>query len=234
MKVTVLLNNIIQKEGLGYGWGMAAYVEGYEKIILFDTGDNGKILLANMKKLQKNPESVSIVVISHEHYDHIGGLWDFLEINPHVEVFVPQSFSEGNVKKIEKYGAKVIRVSGPRKILTGVFSTGELGESIKEQSLVLEIPKGVVVLTGCSHPGIVNILKHVKETFKRPIYFVTGGFHLLHSSEAEVLQIADTLENLGIVYLGASHCTGELAIQIFKERWGNRFIPSGAGAVIEF
>ncbi|RKZ03196.1 MAG: MBL fold metallo-hydrolase, partial [Candidatus Hydrothermota bacterium] len=86
MRVTIVFNNVIGREDLGYGWGMAVYVEGYERGILFDTGDNGTILIENLQKLGINPKDIDFVFLSHAHEDHTGGLWSFLREKSDVTV----------------------------------------------------------------------------------------------------------------------------------------------------
>ena len=58
-----------------------------------------------------------------------------------------------------------------------VYLTGEMGFSIKEQSLILNTPEGLIVITGCAHPGIVEIVKKAKAMLNRDIYLAIGGFH---------------------------------------------------------
>lgn len=234
MRITIIFNNMAVREDLGYGWGMSAYIEGFEKDILFDTGENGRVLLGNMEKLGLDPKKVRIVVLSHEHYDHVGGLMDFLSVNPNVDVFLLPEFSKQIKDEIRKRGANVIETHEGEKIVNGVFVTGSLGETIPEQSLYLESDSGLVIVTGCSHPCIVNIVEKVKGLRpKERIYLVTGGFHLMNSSKRDIREIGEQLRELGVVKLAASHCSGDEAVEIFKEMWKEDFIPGGRGAVFE-
>ena len=79
LKITVVYNNYPYKEDLETGWGFSCLVEGADKTILFDTGGDGAVLLGNMDKLRIDPAVVDVVVLSHIHGDHTGGLEDFLE-----------------------------------------------------------------------------------------------------------------------------------------------------------
>ena len=60
---------------------------------------------------------------------------------------------------------------------------GRLGKAIPEQSLVLNTSKGLIVMTGCSHPGIADMLENIKASFGKDIYLVFGGFHLMNASD---------------------------------------------------
>ena len=126
-----------------------------------------------------------------------------------------------------------MEVKEPLRICKDVWSTGQMGSLIKEQSLVIKTIKGLVVITGCAHPGIVNIVKKAKEMFKKEeIYLVMGGFHLLSYSEKETERIIRELKNLEVKKIAPSHCTGVKQIELFKRAWGKDFINSGCGATI--
>ena len=79
--LTVLYNNAPHDQRLTTAWGMACLVEGAVETVLFDTGDDGSVLLRNMKALGKSPADVTVVVLSHIHADHMGGLAEFLKQN---------------------------------------------------------------------------------------------------------------------------------------------------------
>ena len=235
VRVTIVFNNVIGREDLGYGWGMAVYVEGYERGILFDTGDNGTILIENLQKLGIKSEDVDFVFLSHAHEDHTGGLWSFLREKSDVTVCLLRSFPASFKARVKEMGATVLEVDEPVELLPGVWTTGPLGEAIEEQSLILRTQEGILILTGCSHPGITNIVKKARELFPEDrLLFVTGGFHLLSTPRGIVRRIAEELKQLGVEKIGPSHCTGEEAREIFKEVFGENFVEAGAGTVFSF
>jgi len=92
MRIAVIYDNEALLN-LKSGWGFSCLVEN-EKKVLFDTGWDGTILLSNLKALGINPKDIDIVVLSHDHWDHIGGLAQLLDVNPDVDVYVPSSFSK--------------------------------------------------------------------------------------------------------------------------------------------
>ena len=152
MRITILYDNEVYKRGLKPGWGFSCLVEVENAPrILFDTGANGAMLLRNMAKLHIEPVSIAEVFISHAHRDHTGGLADFLKASATATVYVPSSLSEPS-------GAKeLVSVKEPCEIHENIFSTGELSRI--EQSLVVKMEKGLVVVAGCSQPGIGSILE---------------------------------------------------------------------------
>ncbi|MBN1273340.1 MAG: MBL fold metallo-hydrolase [Candidatus Aminicenantes bacterium] len=234
IRVTILYDNTAFAEGTKPDWGFSCLIEGTEKTILFDTGTRSTILLDNIKILKADMSRVDQVVISHNHGDHTGGLSAFLEINHDVTVFLPFSFHDSYAGRIKEMKAQSKPVSEPVEICSDVYSTGELGESVKEQSLVLDTSRGIVVITGCSHPGIVDILKKAKEILNKNIYLVFGGFHLMNKSDAEMKAIIDDFKKLGVEKVGATHCTGPKQIDMFRKEWGENFVEMGVGRVITF
>jgi len=230
--ITTIYDNYIFSEGPKTDWGFSCIIKGTEKTILFDTGTKSDILFHNINKLNVNPEDVELVAISHIHGDHTGGLFAFLDENNKVTVYLPASFPDEFVSRVEKAGAKVVPVDKPVEICKGVSLTGEMGVQIKEQSLILNTSKGLVVITGCAHPGIVDIVKRAKEVVDKKIYLVCGGFHLMNKSEDEVKEIIREFKDLGVMKVGASHCTGDRAIELFKEAYKENFVQMGVGKVI--
>jgi 7,8-dihydropterin-6-yl-methyl-4-(beta-D-ribofuranosyl)aminobenzene 5'-phosphate synthase len=104
----------------------------------------------------------------------------------------------------------------------------------REHSLAINTPDGLVVIVGCSHPGIVEIIRGFRDTLGRDVYAVLGGFHLMNDSEEEVRGVIDEMKRLGVKRCGASHCTGERQIAAIRDAFGDNHIPMGAGRVIRF
>jgi 7,8-dihydropterin-6-yl-methyl-4-(beta-D-ribofuranosyl)aminobenzene 5'-phosphate synthase len=228
--ITIAYNNVAYDKALTTAWGFSCFIEGLEKNILFDTGGQGSILLGNMEKLGINSMDIDAVVLSHIHSDHIGGLWSLLETNSRITVYFPESFPASFKNKIKKLCQKAISIENPAKICQQVWSTGELGSGIKEQSLIIDSKKGLIIITGCAHPGIVNIVRFAKGYLNKDVYLVMGGFHLMAYSENQVKQITKDLKELGVKKVGPSHCTGGRPIELFREAWGEDFIELGCGA----
>jgi len=186
MKITFIYDNEIANDikGLKAGWGFSCFIQTKEKNILFDTGWDGDILISNMKLLGINPKDIDLVVISHSHWDHCGGLARVLNLNKNLEVYVPKSFSNHLKKEIKKKANRFYEIQQSKEICPGVYTTGEIEGSlvigktrisIKEQSLIISTIKGLIVITGCAHSGINRILNSANKLGK--VYGLLGGFH---------------------------------------------------------
>jgi 7,8-dihydropterin-6-yl-methyl-4-(beta-D-ribofuranosyl)aminobenzene 5'-phosphate synthase len=153
-----------------------------ERYILFDTGGNVYTLFFNMQKFQVDPSSIRMIVLSHEHRDHIGGI-QIINYCRKVNVLVPASFS-GNFKSwlVSHSNVRLWEIYEFGEVCEGVYTSGELGEFIKEQSLIIKTRNGLTVITGCAHPGLENILRVASKL--GDIYGVVGGFHCFSRLEA--------------------------------------------------
>jgi len=232
MTITVIYDNNPYKEGIETAWGFSCVITGLEKTILFDTSGDGSILLDNMEKLAVEPNSIDIVVLSHIHGDHTGGLDSFLEKNSDVTIYLPKSFPAKFKGKAQEYGAKVVEVEQSLKICENVYSTGELGRLIKEQSLIIQTEAGLIAITGCAHPGIVKIVRTVKTLHEDDVALVMGGFHLEWATKGKIEKIISAFKQMGVRYAGPCHCTGDKARSLFEKHFGKNYINIGAGKVV--
>jgi 7,8-dihydropterin-6-yl-methyl-4-(beta-D-ribofuranosyl)aminobenzene 5'-phosphate synthase len=229
---TILYDNTTAAKGVQADWGFACLVEGLEKTILFDTGTKNEVLLHNAQVLGKDLAQMDVLVLSHDHRDHTGSLADVLGLNPGIEVYLPVSFPATYDSIIHSHDAKPVRVAQSVEIFEGAALTGEMGDRIKEQSLILETKRGLVIITGCSHQGIVEILERTSKLHKQDIYLVFGGFHLLRHTDDQVSEIIEQFKILGVNMCGATHCTGDGAMTLFREAYGENFMPIGVGRVV--
>ena len=212
MRVTIIYDNEIKKPGLTADWGFSCLIEAHNsQKILFDTGASGSILLHNLKALGFNLNDIGIVVISHSHGDHTGGLQDIMKNNPDAELYLPQSFWGGVSAKL------VTRIKEPLEIRPDIFTTGEI--SGIEQSLVINTDKGLLIIAGCSHPGVGNILDIAGRFGK--VYGIIGGFHGFHNF--------DRFKPLSLICPG--HCTQYKSA--IKHLFPDTYLECGAGLVLE-
>jgi len=232
--VTVLYDNRAGASGLDPAWGFACLIRGLEKTILFDTGGDAPTLLGNMAKLEIAPDSADVVVLSHGHSDHTGGLAGFLDVHGDVAAYVLEAFPDEIGERARERGADVIEIREPVEICAGATLTGRMGGrwQIAEQALILSGDDGVALVTGCAHPGIVDIVARAKELTGRDVLVVIGGFHLLKHRDSDVLEVIARLKELGVEYAVPCHCTGDAAIDRFAEHYGDAFVQCTAGAVI--
>ncbi len=215
MKLTIIYDNEALT-GFKSGWGFSCLIENAGKKVLFDTGCNRDQFMFNLNKLGIKKNDIDIIVLSHEHHDHTTGLT--YVIHPEADVYVPTSFSKDLKKDIDD-NAKLHQVRKGETIAEGIHTTGELGGGIKEQSLVLETGKGLIVLTGCAHPGLENILDAANSFGK--IIGVAGGFHGFTE--------LDQLEGLSLII--PCHCTKQK--NAIMERFPKRVEKCGSGKIFE-
>ncbi|MGQ9509762.1 MAG: MBL fold metallo-hydrolase [Thermodesulfobacteriota bacterium] len=213
-------------------WGFSCLVELDEKTILFDTGGDGEILLYNMRVLNKDPKTIDLIVLSHIHGDHTGGIWSLLREKPTLQVYIPESFPQEFEQRVKDHGAEVVTVEAPLEINHGIYSTGEMDHGVKEQSLLIRTAKGMILITGCAHPGIVEIIKKAKSIAKEDIYMAIGGWHLSSVGEREIKGIIEAFRRMGIQKVAPCHCTGDSAMAMFKREYGENFIRAGVGSII--
>jgi 7,8-dihydropterin-6-yl-methyl-4-(beta-D-ribofuranosyl)aminobenzene 5'-phosphate synthase len=232
LTITIVYDNNAYDPRLKTAWGFSCLIEYRGQVILFDTGGDSPTLLANMDALGIDPGKIETVVLSHIHGDHTGGLSGLLPMTGDGStVFVPQSFP-ARFKDAVQIKARLVEVAGPREIGEEVHTTGELGTGIIEQSLVVKTDGGLVIITGCAHPGIVEVIRRAKALSGDEVYLVLGGFHLGGKSRKEIEGIISEFRRLGVRKVAPCHCTGEQAIRLFLQEYGDDFFQCGAGRVI--
>lgn len=153
-------------------WGYSCLVDLGDRKILFDTGWDGSKLLANLAKIGESPSEIDSIVLSHNHWDHVGGINHLRERES--DLWVPASFSK-NMKADLSHRFRLHEVMEGARIGDGVWTTGELGRNPKEQSLVLRTSEGVLTIVGCSHPGVKVILAAASH-YGKP-WGIIGGMH---------------------------------------------------------
>jgi 7,8-dihydropterin-6-yl-methyl-4-(beta-D-ribofuranosyl)aminobenzene 5'-phosphate synthase len=236
MKLVILYDNASCASPFRSGWGFSCLADGR---ILFDTGEAPAPLFHNMDQLKVDPEKIETVVISHDHWDHTGGLWELLEKRKGLKVVACPGFSGDFKRQAIALEGTLIESNGFQEIDARISVTGEIpgqykGTFMPEQALIVKTESGIAVITGCSHPGIVAVIEKVKSLFpEEPIALALGGFHLKDENSKTIDSIASALIKMGVVKVGPTHCTGKNAQIIFQERFGDRYIHLCAGKQLE-
>ena len=211
-------------------WGFSAYLDEYH--LLFDTGSNGRLLLENIKTLNIDIKEINYLFISHSHWGHIGGLDSILELNPDITLFVPESLSKHLIKDLSTLAKEVIVITEkPQRLFDTLYTTGLLGEEMPEQSLIIDGEKPTLI-TGCGHFGISNIVNTASQIIGKKIHLAVGGFHLMYSDEDEITNNIVSLKKSGVEYVCPTHCSGDQAIAMFAQSFGDHYIQGGIGATI--
>jgi len=210
MQITILYDNTAHLKTLRADWGFSCLIRSKGKNILFDTGARGSILLNNMRAMGIRPESIDLVFISHPHWDHTGGLDEFLKRHP-ARVYLPADCPA------PPGAADIVRIREKARISETFFSTGALDDF--EQSLVVVEPKTAVLVVGCSHPGVGRILSEAAKIGR--VRALIGGLHGFSEFKR--------IENLD--FICPAHCT-RYARRI-QNLYAQKFISGGAGKIIE-
>jgi 7,8-dihydropterin-6-yl-methyl-4-(beta-D-ribofuranosyl)aminobenzene 5'-phosphate synthase len=234
-KITTLVDNDVWKGGLASSWGLSLYVEIHsgekQHRILMDTSGSSDVLSKNVKKLEVDLSDVEAVFISHWHMDHCGALSHVLPLlRQQTPVYVPSENPSG-IRTIREAEGTPVVCADPVSLMAGVMSTGEMIGGVREHSLVINIrDKGLVVLAGCSHPGIVNIVKRAQQVSGvSKVYAVIGGFHI--SSKREGAYVAESLQKIGVRLVSPCHCTGSNARNAIADIMKDRCQKNGSGKV---
>ncbi len=211
-EIKIVYDDICAQPGflMGFGFSALIYNNLSKTYLLFDTGSKGEVLVHNINKFNINVPEIKKVIISHNHYDHAGGLKEIYQINHDIEIYVPLQDIKSFIRAYPE--AQVQGISELFEVDKNIFSSGQLGRGfLKEQSLFLKTEKnGLIIISGCAHPGLeAFILKG--QSFSNEIKAVIGGFHGFRNFSF--------LE--GIEFVGACHCTQK--IREIKQRFPEQF-----------
>jgi 7,8-dihydropterin-6-yl-methyl-4-(beta-D-ribofuranosyl)aminobenzene 5'-phosphate synthase len=268
VRVTILYDAFGKTSAMKQDWGYAAFVEYGGKRILFDTGDDPKILAANAKANGVDLSRLDFVVLSHRHSDHMGGLDHVLHVNPNVTIYAPkegfgiygsslpgtfyrrdaslpaeQRYFAGSPPEVMKFGSAWPRahfelVDNAREIAPGIHLISLVSDKpgtleLREVSLAIDTPDGLVLIVGCSHPGIDKILEAAGSIDKH-VHVVVGGLHLVTADDAVVAQAVASLHDTWKVdSIAPGHCTGEPAFTALRKAFGNHYVYAGLGSRLQ-
>ena len=208
MQLTVLVDNN-PRPGLYSAWGLSIHLDLGDFRVLFDGGPDPRILRHNASRLGIDLRSVDLVVLSHEHSDHYGGLLEVPELSGK-PILLPPSSSGHLRESLESSG--LVPVGSPGR---GELETIWFPDPIPEQSLLLMGDRSVLV-TGCSHPGIVRIAEEAVNRAGR-LKLLVGGFHLAWAGRELVEDILSRLLEMDIERIAPIHCSGNYIRDLLSE-----------------
>jgi 7,8-dihydropterin-6-yl-methyl-4-(beta-D-ribofuranosyl)aminobenzene 5'-phosphate synthase len=244
---TILYNNISMTDSIIPDHGFSCLIESGDHSCLFDAGRISDKLMMNVGKLGVDCSRINNVVISHIHDDHMGGLFDILAKCNRPTLYLPFSYPQMHdeplgpkadadfkelLDSLNTFVSEIIQRKEPATIGDEFYTTGMIEDQTYEHALIVPTSKGLIIITGCAHPGILEIVKRAKDLMKQDVYFVMGGFHLIRTDSTQIETIAQELRKL-TKYIGPCHCTGEKAQGIFKDIFKEDYIDIHAGLKLE-
>lgn len=205
---------------IDFGFSSLIYNHFTDNYSLFDTGGKGKILIHNIHRFGIGISSIKKVIISHNHYDHVGGLQAICRENKEIEIFVPydnlNSFSR-TFPEVKLRGILTMTEIEKNVISSGQFS----GTFTSEQGLFLRLKDNkLILLVGCAHPGLEKFI--IKAQGLGIIKGIIGGFH----------GFRDVSYLNGIEFIGACHCTQH--INSIKKSFSESFCKICVGTSLQF
>jgi len=284
LKITVLSTMLTELRGIGE-WGFSALIEADGHTVLFDTGERPETVLRNAEEIGVDLSTVDTVILSHNHFDHTGGLVtlrrEFKDRNAsamqtvHVGdgIFLPRVLDKkaagalppipsellvSAVKVRDRYqalGGRFIVHDKTHELHPGMWVTGPIprvhpeknwtpfmrirqGDDLiedtipEDQAVVIETPRGLVVLVGCGHAGIVNTMEHARSiTGGKPVHAVLGGLHLLNATDQHLEWTGARMRDFGVDHILGAHCTGIHAVTGLRDAGGLSRTTAMVGAV---
>lgn len=236
MKIKIVFNNTAVSRKFATGWGFSCLVGDH---ILFDTGEKAKYLSHNMKIIGVDISQIKAIIISHDHWDHTGGLAAVLKKRRGIKVYICPNFSQRLKNKLKRLKGYLIESYGFSEVIKNIFVTGKIpsiykSKKMPEQALVIRTENGITIVTGCAHPGIVEIIEKVKDQFpQEDVYAVLGGFHLNQKSKKDIKRMVQRFKEMSVKKAGPAHCSGKVAERNFEEVYKSDFIPVITGLMIE-
>lgn len=214
--------------GYRTGFGYAVFVQFEGKRLLFDTGADAATLAHNLEQAGIDPATLDAVAVSHNHFDHMGGLAYIRGARPDLTVFVPpgQEFDGGKTAAVTDSMA----LGENLYLLRTHTDTPTVGIS-DELSVLIRTAQGPYLVTACSHTSVKTIVDKASETAGDDVYYYTGGARLKSRGAGDAKAVAEELKARSVTHVAPGHCSVDHAVErVFKEAFPTGYIASRLGA----
>lgn len=264
MNIITLIDNLTYGKNLIGEHGFSVFIDNENEKILFDTGQSGNFIY-NAIKLGIDLSEINFVIISHGHYDHIGGLMEFVKCNKKAKIYIKKEafYNKYKVKEfigvpfnaslIEKriiYTDNFVNISDRITLVSKIKIYDEIDTHFEdmivekdgkfmqdefddEQFLIIKKNSSIIIISGCSHRGISNIVKNALDIYNLPIDYLIGGFHLMNEDKIKVENTIKLLNTFPIKNIGISHCSGIESLSLIKNITKANVFYNYTGNVIE-
>ena len=234
LRIHVVVDNF-PSPGFRDAWGVGYFVETSDSAFAFDAGPEPEVLKHNAERMGLDYSKASFAVLSHEHGDHAGGLPYIAEAaNEGLKTYLPASADPSTVRWLRSLGLRPIGVKETIEVAQGVYVLRELKGPPWEVAVAVKVEKkGIVILTGCSHPGVERFAEEAIKALSDSLDLVIGGLHLKWSSSNKARITARRLLELGLKRLYPIHCTGDRARDIIKREFPELYRDGHVGLVLE-
>jgi 7,8-dihydropterin-6-yl-methyl-4-(beta-D-ribofuranosyl)aminobenzene 5'-phosphate synthase len=251
IKITAIIEDTCYRHGLLAQHGQSLLINFNGNKYLFDVGEIYEGLIYNLKALKINIEEIKAIIISHRHGDHCGALVSLLAQLKNQTIYFPDdtlkkyNFTHVNNELVDdlnlaqnRFG-KIISYPKTQVVIESLelekdlYLTGLIGDKIQEQAIVIDLKaKGLVILVGCSHPGLEAIVNQAKKvTSNQKIYGIIGGFHYKDYKTSQLEKAVIYLKKLNPDFIVPSHCTGSEATFYLRQNLGNKIHVSKTGSL---
>ena len=234
--IVILYDDVAANGKFDCGKGFSAIITYKNQRIIFDLGGDAAKFNHNCQQLGLKLDSISQLVISHQHWDHCTGLLQILpQLSSACQIVLPPAFKP-RFKNSTDPRISYTQVAQVLPIIEGVSTLTVAarwwGIPISEQVLVIEHPRGLIIITGCAHAGIAQIVAAVQKIYPQDIYLLVGGFHLTYSRESKITRLIEALNGKNIQQLAPCHCSSIKGRRLFKQYCTHQVIEIGSGTQI--
>ncbi len=221
MRLTVVVDNRA-KEDLRREWGWSAHIEAHGRRILFDAGASPSTLKFNAERLGLDLSHLDFAVLSHHHGDHYGGFRYVGSVAKDLKAYSPP----GDLGYLRGWDLNPLPVSSPLEVERGFWLTGPLSAGwISEQALAISTDEGLVVVVGCSHPGVHSLVRTARDTSGIDVFLVVGGFHM--PSKRVLDELAEMSQKIC-----PAHCGGGGSVSYLRRKYPEKLCEVMAGSIL--